>query len=100
MAQYGNKLEVIRRLLEVVKYIEDSQNSPDLQAYKTMIMKMISTMINTTITVKEKNIVDEQVVEDVKDFCGNCTDQSCSTVTPQYNIQDTIEKIKTELGSV
>jgi hypothetical protein len=103
MGQYGNKLEVVSKLLEVVKYIEDYQNSPDLQAYKALILKMTSTMINTAINnANEENTVDTNVVENVKESCGDCSDQSCGfnpepNVKPQYNLQDTIEKIKKEL---
>ena len=91
MLQYGNKLEVIKRLLEVVDYIENNQNSDDMQVYKKIILKLSSTMINATISQSETIQTED---------C-DCNEGSCCTEqtieTPQYNLQETIDKIKTEL---
>lgn len=95
--QIGNKIEVVKRLLEVVDYIEGNQNSPDMQPFKEMIVKMSATMLST---LRDESVPGQHLAQPAQPAEVECDDCECDTTqceTPQYNLQETIDNIKAEL---
>lgn len=96
--QLGNKIEVVKKVLEVVTYIEDSQNSPDMQVYKDMLVKISGTILNT---LRDEGV--GQTLNDPSDVvqcdvngCDGCGDTEVNNDV-QFTIQKTIDDIRTEI---
>lgn len=121
----GNRTLIINSVLDCVKLIEDKQNSPDMQVYKGILTKLALTMLNDFSNPAEAKIPSSkpdfsgerpenfnsetcQVFQDKTNGqcdCGNgsCaipqTDKDLSRTLPEFNIQDTIAKIKDEIDA-
>lgn len=126
--QLGNKTNVIRDMINLVEYIDQFQNSPDMLPYKQMLIKMAGTMLNglavseesvVTVDFPEASDVDvpfnfkPEGTQDSNDCGCDCNESSCGLhpgeqqhfemareerILPEFNVQDTIAKIKGELG--
>lgn len=147
---YGNnKLNVISKVLDLIDYIDQNQNSPDFQTYKRILLKLVSSMsdnmildasltesvevppaevpveiqkpLNTPITDYKDGLPEGyditkcQVYNNApssSDDCGGdckCNPNQSKDVherfmsdkdyIPKINLQETIEKIKSEIGN-
>lgn len=114
----GNKMEAVQKVLDAVNYIEQNQNSEDLQICKSMLLKIAEIMISIVkypidveLGLEDPNL-NSSVAPDTQDqghvSCSDCGcdgegDGSCAintdgkSVVPEFNIQDTMAKIQKEI---
>jgi len=128
--QLGNKSIVLKKIMDVIEYIDQEQNSADMYPYKQMLIKMCSTMMNGLAVdadqkaSKNTEIPSQKIPKEyslpkksepvLSGDCGDCgcgESKECSIpmmkepqevkprIIPEFNIQDTIEKIKGELNA-
>ena len=100
--QFGNKLEVIRKLVDVLEYIEENQNSADILPYKEIIMKMISTM--STSFIESQKIVEPKEPQQEDSGCNSCDSNSCDAnheperILPIFDVDEAVAKVKAEMS--
>jgi len=119
--QLGNKVKVLHQIIDILEYIDKEQNSPDMYPYKQMLLKMGSAIMNglstdeSQVTQVAQYNPPTKPAERADEGCGSgcdCGDsQECSIpmmqpqtpnkerIIPEFNIQETIEKIKGELNA-
>lgn len=121
--ELGNRVTIITEVLNLVKLIEEIQNSPEMQVYKGILMKLASTMMNdfsspqiieesepdfTGTRPENFNAETCQVFQDKGNGQCGCengtcgipqTDEDLGRKLPEFNIQDTIALIKEEIDA-
>lgn len=120
----GNKITAAIKVLEAADYIQNNQNSEDLAVCKSMLLRIAEVIISNAKVpidqfVHEQGLIQGQGAQAVKEAetqqhgCGeNCQcNEAASRVCPthiavdgernlpEFNVADTISKIKKEVES-
>ncbi len=112
MLSYGNKVVLIQKVLDLVVWIEDNQNSPEVVPFKRILVKMAGTMTNVfdaaADSMEKERLGNEKQLDPVIPMC----DSECSVcpsndshvpvtdkLVPEFDIDLTIKKIREEIGN-
>ena len=108
----GNKIKVIQKIIDLVAFIDENQNSIDMQESKKLLMMAAEAGLQAVrvpverLTSQQEVTPDDYVDEDGKhpgsinnsDFGHNDDIDSMPKVLPDFNLTETIDKIKEELS--
>jgi hypothetical protein len=113
----GNKITAAIKVLEAADYIQNNQNSEDLAVCKSMLLRIADVIMATAKQPIDQFIVENNMIQEAPPAqqkehgcgenceCADAQERVCPTHIavdqernlPEFNVADTISKIKEEV---